>query len=298
VHGHGGIHGHGHGGREGNRRRLLLTLIVTGSYLVAELIGGILSGSLALLADAAHMLSDTAALALAFFAMWIAERPANAARTFGYRRAEILAALANGAALAVMAIFIVLEAVERLGTPPAVDAPLMVAVAAGGLVANLVGLAALHGGSGLNLRGAYLHVMGDALGSVGAIISGVLIWTLGWSWADPAASLLIAVLVAYSAWHLVGETLHVLMEAAPAHIDVDEVRAAMRALPGVLDVHDLHIWTITSGMESLSGHVVMAVDSSHHQLLVELRRMLHQRFDIDHVTLQIEPLGFDEHGNC
>ncbi|MEX0703312.1 MAG: cation diffusion facilitator family transporter [Planctomycetales bacterium] len=300
--GHGAMHGghdhqHGHCGRAaGNRRRLALTLALAAGYMVAEVVGGILTNSLALLADAGHMLSDVGALALSLFAVWIADRPSPAHRTYGHYRAEILAALVNGAALVAVSLFIFVEAYERFRDPPEVRGPLMMAIAVGGLLVNLAGLFILHGGrrESLNIRGAWLHVLSDALGSVGAIAAGGLIWAFGWRWADPLASVLIAVLVIYASWRLLAEAVSVLMESAPRGIDVDDVFAALKQTPGVLGVHDLHVWTITSGLDSLSAHVVIGDEREHHHVLTDLRKMLHERFGIDHVTIQIEPEGFEE----
>lgn len=292
-------HGHTHGvdaSRPEQRKRLLLTLVLVVIYMGAEVVGGLLSGSLALLADAGHMLSDAAALALSLFAVVIATRPAPAHNTYGYYRLEILAALVNGVVLGVIAIGIVVEAVGRLANPTEVKGALMLGVASGGLVINLLGLWILSGGKehSLNVRGAWLHVLSDTLGSVGAMISGVLVWQLGWAWADSAASLLISALVINSAWLLLKETVAVLMETAPAHLDVEEIRAALAEQEGVIEVHDLHVWTITSGLESLSGHVVVGPQASHPELLRALRGVLHERFGIDHITIQIEPEGFLE----
>ncbi|MEX0716393.1 MAG: cation diffusion facilitator family transporter [Planctomycetaceae bacterium] len=299
---HGGHdHHHAHAMHAaGNRRRLALTLVLAACYMLAEFIGGIVTNSLALLADAGHMLSDVAALALSLFAVWIADRPAPARRTYGYYRAEILAALANGAALVAIALFIVVEAWERFQDPPEVRAPLMMAIAVGGLLVNLAGLLILHAGrhENLNIRGAWLHVLSDALGSVGAIAAGGLIWAFGWRWADPLASVLIALLVIYASWRLLAESVSVLMESAPRGIDVDEVFAALKETPGVLGVHDLHVWTITSGLDSLSAHVVIDGERTHHHVLADLRTMLHDRFGIDHITIQIEPEGFEERAVC
>lgn len=291
--------GHHHsGGATANRRRLGFTLALVAAYMVAEGIGGILSGSLALLADAGHMFSDAAALGLSLFAIWISQRPPTPRRTWGYYRIEILAALVNGVALVVLSIFILQEAFERFRAPATVDAPLMMAVAAGGLLVNLASLAILSGGKNesLNMRGAWLHVLTDALGSVQAILAGVLLWIFDWKWADPAASVLISLLVIYSAWDLLRETVGVLMEGAPRHIDVDEVRNCLMALPCVVGVHDLHVWTITSGMESLSCHVVVDDGQSYCDTLTEVRAMLHDRFGIDHMTVQVEPAEMEEHG--
>ncbi|MBW3542150.1 MAG: cation diffusion facilitator family transporter [Planctomycetes bacterium] len=292
-------HDHSHGresARSGNRRRLALVLALSAAYMVAEFVGGLWTNSLALLADAGHMLSDVAALALSFFAVWIAERPAGPRQTYGYYRAEILAALVNGAALVAISAFILLEAWRRLRDPSEVVGPLMTGVAAGGLVVNLAGLWILHGGreASLNVRGAWLHVLADMLGSVGAIAAGVLIWAFRWHWADPAASIAIALLIVYSSWRLLAESVSVLMECAPRGIDVDEVRNAMAAVEGVLGVHDLHVWTITSGLESLSAHVVVEPERRQDAVLTEMRAMLHEKFGIDHITLQIEPPDFEE----
>lgn len=267
--------------------------------MLAEAVGGWLTGSLALLADAGHMLSDAAALGLSLFAIWIGQRPPTPRRTWGYYRTEILAALANGAALVAISIWIVFEAVERFRNPPAVDAPLMMAIAAGGLVVNLIGLAVLSGGrnDSLNVRGAWLHVLTDALGSVQAIAAGALIWGFGWQWADPAASVLISLLVVWSAWHLLKETVGVLMEGTPAHIDLDKVRDTLACLPGVCGVHDLHVWTITSGMEALSAHLVVRDEASTRTLLKTVQSSLHEEFGIHHATVQIEaePCGQQAH---
>jgi cobalt-zinc-cadmium efflux system protein len=291
-------HHHHHGGpRDADRRRLAVTLGLVLLYLGAEVAGGLLTGSLALLADAGHMLSDAAALGLSLFALRLADRRSpSALRTFGYHRAEILAALANGAALVVIALLVAVEAVERLLSPRPVAAAGLVAVAAGGLLVNLVALWLLHGSrdTSLNLRGAWLHVASDALGSVQAILAGGLIWAFGWQWADPAASLLIAVLVVRSAWSLLRESMAVLMEGAPPHIDVDQVRGAILELGGVEEVHDLHVWSISSGFECLSAHVVAHPEHRRDDLLAELRARLHERFGIDHITIQLEPFGFVE----
>lgn len=263
--------------------------------MVAEAVGGWLTGSLALLADAAHMLSDCAALGLSLFAVRIAQRPADARRTYGYYRTEVLAALVNGATLGAISIFIFLEALERFSSPVAVDGAPMLGIATGGLVVNVAGLVILHRGrsESLNLRGAWLHVLTDALGSVQAIAAGALIWAFGWNWVEPLASVAIGLLVIYSSWSLLRDTVAVLMEGAPAHIDVDEVREAVLALPGVRDVHDLHVWTITSGMDSLSAHVVVEGTPEHEALSV-IRATLAERFGIQHQTIQVEPVGFEE----
>jgi cobalt-zinc-cadmium efflux system protein len=279
-----------------NRRRLTLTLALAGGYMIAEIIGGLATNSLALLADAGHMFSDVAALGLSLFAVWVASRPPPAHHTYGYYRAEILAALANGAALVAVSFYIFGEAFERLGSRPEVKGGAMMCIALGGLGVNLAGLWILGGGrhENLNVRGAWLHVLSDALGSAGAIVAGLLIWAFDWRWSDPLASAFIALLIIYSSWRLLAESVSVLMESAPRGIDVDEVRAALLDTPGVMQVHDLHVWTITSGLDSLSAHVVAGEKESHPVLLRNLRNVLHDRFGIDHVTIQIEPKDFVE----
>ena len=295
--GHAHAHVHASGGdRAAQRRRLAITCALASSYLVAEVIGGLWTGSLALLADAGHMLSDVAALALSLFALWLSDRPAPAARTFGYRRIEILAALANGTTLVVVAIFIVMEALERFEAPQPIMGLPMLAIAAGGLLVNLIGLWVLHGGKddSLNVRGAWLHVASDALGSVGAMLAGGLVWAFGWYVADPIASVVIAGLVLNASWSLLRETVDILLEAAPDHLEVGEVEEELAAVDGVGEVHDLHIWTITSGMTSLSCHVHLEGVVDHHLVLTSLQQMLRERFAIHHVTIQLEPEGFEE----
>lgn len=293
MHQHAHAHeaGHGHGPSRGeDRRRLLLTLVVISLYMAAEALGGWWANSLALLADAGHMFSDAAALGLSLFALWIAQRPPDAARTYGYHRAEILAALANASTLVAVSLLIFIEAAQRISNPPEVRGLLMMGIAGGGLLVNLLALGLLHGGQAgsLNIRGAWLHVLSDTLGSVAAIASGVLIWLGGWYWVDPLASVLIGLLVIHSSWQLLKESVAVLMESAPPHLDSEAIRAAMSEPEGVRSVHDLHVWTITSGMVALSAHVVIDHDRPQQALLGQLRRLLHERFDIDHVTLQLE----------
>lgn len=300
-HGHGHSHGHHHGhGSAGarNTRGLKATLVLAAGYMVAEAVGGWYANSLALLADAGHMLSDVAALALSLFAIWIAQKPATPQRTFGYYRTEILAALVNGATLVAISILIFVEAYHRLSEPQPVAGRTVMLIAIGGLLVNVTGLLILHGGKdeSLNVRGAWLHLLTDALGSVGAIAGGFLVWAWGWQWADPAVSVAIGLLVIYSSWHLLKESVAVLLEGTPAHVDLAAVRGAMAAVRGVEEVHDLHVWTITSGMDAMSGHVVVAEGAgrTHAEILEELHRILHDRFGLHHMTIQIEPPGFPE----
>ena len=292
-------HAHGHA-RSGSKRGLFWTLLLLCGYLVAEVVGGLIANSLALLADAGHMLSDVAALGLSLFALWMAERPPTPQRTYGYYRTEILAALANGAALLAVSVFIFVEAVRRFRQPPEVHAGVMLAIAVGGLLVNLAGLRFLgaHREENLNIRGAWLHVLTDTLGSLGTIFAGGLIWGFGWNLADPLTSILIALLVIYSAWQLVAESVSVLMENAPLGVDVDQVRDRMAQSPGVCSVHDLHVWTITSGLNALSAHVVIEDGRSHAELLTEIRQVLHESYRIDHVTIQIEPGDYDQSCGC
>ncbi len=298
-HAHDAHDGHGAGAaRTASRKRLVITLVLVVSYMIAEVIGGIITNSLALLADAGHMLTDAAALGLSLFALWMAQRPASSKSTFGHYRAEILAALVNGAALVAIAIYIFIEAYQRFLASPPVMGGVMMVIAIGGLLINVAGLFVLHSArnESLNVKGAWLHVLGDAMGSVGAIVGGLLIWLYGWLWADPLVSVVIGVLIVYSSWNLLKQATAVLMEQAPGHIDVDEVRQAMMAADGVTGVHDLHVWSITTGQESLSAHVSIEDRVEPADLLRELRRRLHDRFGIDHVTLQLDPEGFEE--NC
>ncbi|MFO0583223.1 MAG: cation diffusion facilitator family transporter [Anaeromyxobacter sp.] len=269
-------------------KRVALVLPLATAYMVAEAVGGWLTNSLALLADAGHMLSDVAALGLTLFAMWIARRPPTVTRTFGYYRAEILAALANGATLVAVALYVFAEAWARFRDPPAVMGGEMLAVAVGGLLVNLVSLWILRGshGESLNVRGAWLHVLGDALGSVGAIASGALVWAFDWRWADPVASVAIGILIVHSSWSLIREAVAVLMEGAPGGVEVDAVRDALGGIAGVREVHELHVWSISSGLVSLSCHLV--AESGAAGVLDRAREVLRERFEIHHVTIQVE----------
>jgi cobalt-zinc-cadmium efflux system protein len=292
--GHHHAHSHDHGGGA-NARRLTITFALVVAYMGAEVVGGIVSGSLALIADAGHMLSDAAALGLTLFAMRFARRPATPLRTYGSYRAEIIAALVNGATLVAVAIYIFVEAAERLSNPPEVEGTVMLVVAAGGLLVNGAGLLILHAGraENLNMKGAWLHVLTDALGSVQAIVAGALIWAYGWRWVDPVASVLIGLLVIYSSWSLIRQSVAVLMEGAPGHIDVDAVRTALLAVPNVSSVHDLHVWTITSGFVALSAHVTCSDQRDDDVVLKSAGAVLATQFGIQHTTIQI-----DRDGTC
>jgi len=271
------------------RRRLMLALVITAVVMLVELIGGWLAGSLALLADAAHMLADVAALGLALIAAWIAQRPATPERSFGFMRLEILAALINGAVLFGIAIGIGIEAWHRLHVPQLVNGPLLLGVAAVGFAANLAAVVILHRGHehSLNQRGAYLHVLGDLLGSVGALVAGVIVLTSGWIMADPLISVLIGALVLISAWRLVQESTDVLLEAAPRHIALSDVHDRIATVPGVESVHDLHLWTVTSGVVAMSGHLVVKNPTDNQPVLEEVQERM-QALGINHVTVQLE----------
>lgn len=288
-------HGHTHGTvAGGQRRRLAVVLSLTLVVMAAEIVGGLISGSLALLADAGHMATDSAGIALALAAVTLAQRPARGRRTFGWQRVEILAAVANGLVLLVVAGYVLVEAVRRIGDPPEIGSGLMLGVAAVGLVVNLGCLAVLQRGrdASLNMRGAYLEVLADALGSVAVMVAAVVIMTTGWTPADIVASAAIGFLVLPRAWHLLREALDVLLEAAPRGVDLDAVRTHILEVDGVLGVHDLHAWTITSGLPVLSAHVVVtdeALAAGHGgRVLDALCVCLGEHFDMEHCTFQLE----------
>ncbi len=289
-------HAHQHGRAPESRRSLTIVLALTAIYMVAETIGGWWTGSLALLADAGHMLADVAALMLALMAVWFAARPATPNKTFGYYRLEILAALVNGVALILISLIIVYEAYQRWFAPTKVRSIAMTIVAAGGLLVNLICAYLLHQDrdQDLNIRGVWLHVIGDALGSVAAIIAGALITLFGWNAADPLFSIIIAMLIVWSSWNLIRDATNVLLEGTPAHINLAAVEDAILQTDGVAAVHDLHIWTITSGREALSAHVIHAQSISQPGLLKELRTKLHDRFGVDHLTIQMETPEFED----
>lgn len=297
-HAHGGHrHGHAHPripGRERGKekRSLILALAVTAAIMLVEAIGGWISGSLALQADAGHMLTDASSLVLSVFAITLASRPADLRRTFGFYRAEILAALVNGALLLGVAALIFWEGIGRLRSPEEIELGTMLGVAVIGLAANVVSMFLLHARShgSLNVRGAYLHVVGDALSSVGVVAAGVIMHLTGWLYVDAIVSMAIAVVIVWGALRLLREATDVLLEAVPAHMDLAEILHAMEEAEGVSRVHDLHVWTISSGMYALSAHVVVSSDDigQNDAILANLQRILAERFGLHHVTLQIE----------
>lgn len=280
-------------------RKLLFVLILTSVFLVVEAVGGYLSGSLALIADAGHMLTDVGALALSLASVWIARRPATTRRTFGFLRLEILAAFVNGAVLLVLVLWIVVESVRRLRNPVPVEADLFLAIAIIGLVVNLIGLRILHGDhqGSLNVRGAYLHILGDALGSVAAISAALVIKFTGWLPADPIISIVLSLLILAGAWRLVRESVDILLEAVPAHVDLVAVKRDILAVPGVASVHDLHVWTVTSGMVAMSGHVVVPELVRHPATLGQIQSAL-KASGIAHTTIQLEVTGDCEGESC
>ena len=264
-------------------------LAVTLVFMAVEVVGGLLAGSLALLADAGHMATDAGALALSLFAARVAARPADAARTYGWYRVEILAALVNGAVLLAVTAWIVVEAAQRLLHPRPVAGGLMLGVAAVGLVANVIAVALLHRshGDSLNVHGAYLHVLSDVLGSVAAVGAGLVIMLTGWTLIDPLVSIALALLILASALRLLKRSVDVLLEAAPAHVRVPEVAAAIAGVPTVRGVHDLHVWTVSDGMVAMSAHAVVGEPARHQEVLEEITRRA-RGFGIQHVTVQIE----------
>ena len=293
-----GAHAHTHGSLlEGGRRRLLVVLLLTAADMFAEAVGGWVTGSLALLADAGHMLADVSALAHALVAAWFGARPATPNKTYGYYRLEILAAFVNGVILVLVSLRILFEAYGRWSQPPEIErGGLMVAIASGGLVVNLICAWMLHGdhATDLNGRGAWLHVLGDALGSVGAIAAGALVAAFGWYGADPLFSALIALLIVWSSWKLIREATNILLEGTPAHINLAAVECAIRETAGVEDVHDLHVWTIKSGHEALSAHVIHAPEVAQPELLRALRSRLRDQFGVGHLTIQMETADYED----
>ena len=270
---------------------------LTALFMVAEFAGGFYANSLALTADAGHMLSDVAALALSYFSIWISKKPASPEKTYGYLRTEVLAAFINGVTLVLIAFFIVYEAIMRLFAPPEVKTPIMIIVAIGGLIVNLIGAVLLHSDSkdNLNIRGAFLHIIGDLLGSIGAIVAGVIIFYWHYYLADPIISIIIALLVLYSSIKLIIEATNVLLEATPAHINVETIKTALLESPNVIDVHELHIWSIASNKIALSVHIVTKF-LDNEKILCDIDKLLKDKFNIFHSTIQIEPEGFDDKG--
>lgn len=279
-----------------NRRALWITFGLTFTYLCVEVVGALLTNSLALLADAAHMLTDVGGLGLALFASWISAKPATPAKTYGYYRVEILAALANAVVLFLVSFYILYEAYGRFREPPEVSSLPMMAVAAVGLVVNLIGIWLLRRSAkeSLNMEGAFLEVVSDLLSSVGVLVAGAIMWTTGWRYADPVFSVVIGVFILPRTWKLMTQAVNVLLEATPAHINLAEVERAMLGVEGVTAIHDLHVWTLTSGIDALSAHVVMAdaaAAPAAADLTDRLATILKEKFKLEHSTLQVERAG-------
>lgn len=296
--GHDHAHGHGHAHHHGaSVSRLRLVLVLTLAFLVAEVVGGVVSNSLALLADAGHMLTDVAALALSLFVAWFSRQPGTPEKTYGYLRWEILAAFINGATLLLVSAWILWEAALRFRAPEPVHDGLMLGVAVGGLLVNLAAAWLLRpsASTSLNMRGAYLHVIGDLLGSVGTVIAALVVRSTGWTLADPIASVVMTLLIVRGAWRLTRESIDVLLEATPSHIPLGRVRERLEAVPGVEGVHDLHVWTVTSGLVAMSAHAVVP-DAGASQVVLERMYAAMREMGIEHVTVQLEQRQMRECG--
>lgn len=291
-HGHSHGHAHHHVDASGNKKGLAWALGITFMIMLLEFFGGLFTNSLALLSDSGHMLSDSSSLVLSLVAVWFAAKPASSKRTFGFYRFEILAALLNGVTLFLIAGVIIWEAIGRFTNPPEVSSGSMILIAVIGLFANLLSAYFLMSKgdvkNNINLKSAYLHVLGDALGSIGAIAAGIIMKLSGWYAADPIISVLVAVLILRGAWGVITHTVHVLMEGTPSGIDETEVRRALESLDGVADVHDLHIWTITSGLDSLSCHILMKDGQDSQAVLQQAIQTVSETFRIHHSTIQVE----------
>ena len=294
-------HGHASAATAGakHRKPLIIAFGLTAAYMLVELVTGLVTGSLALLSDAAHMGTDVLGLGMALAAITLAQREAPAQRTYGTYRLEVLAALANGLLLFGVAGYVLYEAWQRFASPPDVPGLPMMAVAAVGLIVNLISFRLLAAGSkeSLNLKGAYLEVFADMLGSVGVIVAAVIIFTTGWRYADPLIGAGIGLFILPRTWKLSAQAVRILMEVAPPGLDVDQVRARILTLPGVADVHDLHIWTVTSGIETATGHVVLADDAELHSVLDQVTALLAEEYHVTHATIQCEPGNHEEHAN-
>lgn len=301
AHNHGG-HGHSHGPgghshtHNANKKALKLSFFLIASYMIVEVIGGLVTNSLALLSDAGHMLSDAVALGLSLLAMIWGERRASNAKTYGYKRFEVLAAFLNGLALLGISLYILYEAFQRFSDPPSVMSTGMLTIAVIGLLVNIAAAYLLMRGDtseNLNIRSAFLHVIGDLLGSVGAIVAAILIMAFGWDLADPIASVIVAALVLLSAYRITRDSVHILMEGTPAGYDANEIRKALSEIPGVQNIHDLHIWSLSSDLPLFSGHLTLNDAADGPAVLTQARNLLTEEFGISHITIQLDLPGFD-----
>jgi cobalt-zinc-cadmium efflux system protein len=295
-------HGHAHGaanlGGARHQRRLGLALILILVFLVVQVVAGIVTGSLALLSDAGHMATDALGMGMALAAIHLAARPAQRQyRTFGLYRLEILAALANAGLLFGVAIYVLVEAARRLGDPPDIDAGVVLIVGGLGLIVNVAAFLLLREGAAesLNVKAAYLEVIADLMGSIGVIVAAAVMLATGWGWVDPVIGAAIGLFILPRAWTLGRETIRILVQAAPPRVDLAAVRADLAAIPGVVDVHDLHVWTLTSAMDVATAHVMVRAGSDSHAVLDQARDVLASRYGLDHATLQVEP---DDHAGC
>lgn len=293
----GDSHGHVQSGAGKNKKSLAIVLGLTSFYLIVEIIGGFWTGSLALLADAGHMLTDVAGVGLALLAIWFAEKPASPERTYGYYRVEILAALTNAVVLILISLYILYEAYERFKNPPEVQSGAMLGVAAIGLVINLIGVYVLRSGSteSLNIKGAYFEVLSDMLTSIGVIIAGIIMLTTGWYYADPIISAGIGLFILPRTWALLKDAVGILLEGTPSDVDLKNLRESLAKIEGVVGIHDLHVWTLTSGVNAMSVHAVLADGAEHDDVLARVHEHCTEEFKISHVTVQTERGDFATH---
>lgn len=290
-HGHSHGHDHHHHHHSSNKKALFWSFVLIATFMFVEVIGGYITNSLALLSDAGHMLSDAAALGLSLFAIVLGERKATQKNTYGYRRFEIIAAALNGITLILISAYIFYEAFQRIQNPPEIQSLGMLTISVIGLLINIAAAFILMRGNkeeNLNVKSAYLHVLGDMLGSVGAIVAALLIFFFGWGWADPVASIIVAFLIIISGIRVTKESFHILMEGAPTSIDTMKVRETLALIPHVKEVHDLHIWSITSGMSMLTCHISMSNEGEHDIILHQAQKLLSEEFHIEHSTIQVE----------
>lgn len=289
-HGHGHTHGHDHGGDEKNESRIGIAALLTVGFMGVELAGGLLAGSLALIADAGHMLSDFGSLALAWVGFRMARRPADSRRTYGFRRFPVLAAFVNGLTLFAIVVWITAEAIGRLANPEPIHPELMLWVAAAGLAVNIVAFAVLHGADrdNLNVRGALLHVAGDLLGSVAAIVGAVVIMYTGWLQIDPILSVVVSLIILRSAWSLTFQSAHILLEGAPHHVDLDKVTHDLEHLDGVVDIHHAHLWSLDGRKSMMTMHARIRDGASGPEVVARIKARLHEAHGIDHATIEVE----------